>query len=106
MRNGLDKRIDEGVLQWFGHVERMERDRIAKGVYVGEYADSHSLGRPWKRKTHTRKECLKKRRLNARQARRRFQDKSEWWGFVRGECMGHNPGEEPLTLMRFIYFIY
>ena len=30
VRKGLDERIDEGVLGWFGHVERMERDRIAK----------------------------------------------------------------------------
>ena len=28
VRKGLDERIDEGVLQWFRHVERMERDRI------------------------------------------------------------------------------
>ena len=33
---GLDERIYEGVLRWFGHVERMERDRIPKRVYVGE----------------------------------------------------------------------
>ena len=26
----------DGVLQWFGHMERMENDRIAKRVYVGE----------------------------------------------------------------------
>ena len=25
---GVDKKIDEGVLQWFGHVERLERDKI------------------------------------------------------------------------------
>ena len=31
----LDERFKEGVLRWFGHVERMERDRIAKEVYVG-----------------------------------------------------------------------
>ena len=31
---GVDERIDEGVLRWFGHVERMENDRIAKRVYV------------------------------------------------------------------------
>ena len=24
MTKGVDERIDEGVLQWFGHVERME----------------------------------------------------------------------------------
>ena len=34
MRKGLDEMIDEGVLQWFCYVERMERDRIAERVYV------------------------------------------------------------------------
>ena len=32
VRKGQDERIDEGVLSWFGHVERMERNRIAKKV--------------------------------------------------------------------------
>ena len=32
----VDERIGEGVLQWYGHVERMERDRIAKRVYEEE----------------------------------------------------------------------
>ena len=45
----IDERIDEGVLQWFGHVERMEKDRIAKRVYLGEFAGSSSVGRPRKR---------------------------------------------------------
>ena len=31
---GVDERIDEGVLWWFRHVERMERDRITKRIYV------------------------------------------------------------------------
>ena len=35
VRKGLDERIDESVLQWFSHVERIERDRIIKRVYVG-----------------------------------------------------------------------
>ena len=42
----VDEKIDEGVLRWFGHVERMESDRIAKRVYVGECAGSCSVGRP------------------------------------------------------------
>ena len=29
-----DKRIYEGVLQWYCHVERMENDMIAKRVYM------------------------------------------------------------------------
>ena len=35
VKKGLDEKIDEAVLWWFGHVERMERDRIDKRVYVG-----------------------------------------------------------------------
>ena len=46
VKKGLDERIDEGVLRWFGHVERMERDIIAKRVYVEECAGSSSVGRP------------------------------------------------------------
>ena len=49
MRKGLDERIDEGVLRWFSHVERMEMDRIAKRVYVGECAGSRLVSRPRKR---------------------------------------------------------
>ena len=45
MRNGLDERIDEFVIWWFGHGERMDRDRIVKRVYVGECAGSRSVGR-------------------------------------------------------------
>ena len=33
VKKGLDERIDECVLRCFGHVERMERVRIAKRIY-------------------------------------------------------------------------
>ena len=49
MTKGIDERIDEGVLLWFGHVERMEKDRTAKKVCVGEYTGSCSMGKTWKR---------------------------------------------------------
>ena len=49
MTKRVDEKIDEGVLQWFGHVERMENDRIAKRVYVGECTGIRSVGRLWKR---------------------------------------------------------
>ena len=38
MTKGMEEKIDNIVLRCFGHVERMENDRIAKRVYVGECA--------------------------------------------------------------------
>ena len=55
VRKGVDKKINEGVLRWFSHVERMENDRIEKRVYVGVCAGSHSVGRPRKRWIDTMK---------------------------------------------------
>ena len=49
---GVDKRIDEGVLGCFTHVERNENNRIVKRVYVGECA--RWLWKRWK-------DCLKKK---------------------------------------------
>ena len=79
LKKGLDERIDEGMLWWFGHVERMKRDRITKRVYVGECAGSRSVGRPQKRWIDTVKDCLS---LDVRQARRIVQDNCECLGFV------------------------
>ena len=68
-----DERIDEGILQWFSHVERMENDKIAERVFAGECAGSHSLQKRW---IDTAKECLKKRGLDVREARRMVHDRS------------------------------
>ena len=95
MRKGLDERIDESFLWWFGHVERMKRARITKRIYIRKYAGSRSVGKPWKRWIDTLKECLKKRGLDVRQTRKMVQDKSEWWGFVRGNAWGIAQGMNP-----------
>ena len=83
---GVDERIDEGVLWWLSHVERKEKDMIAKRVYVGVCAIIHSFGKPRKRCIDTLKDCLRERGLDVRQARRMVQDQSEWWRFVRGSA--------------------
>ena len=95
VKKGLDETFDEGILRWFGHVERKERNRIAKRVYVGECVDSLSVGRPWKRWTDTVKECLNKRGLDVWQGRRIVQDSSEWQGFVNRNAWGIGRGMNP-----------
>ena len=63
---GVDEKIDEWVLRWFGHVERMENDRIVKRIYVGDCAGSYLVGRPRKRWIDTMKDYLKNRGLDVR----------------------------------------
>ena len=76
MMKGVDERTDLGVLWSFGHLERMKNDRFAKRVYVGESAGSFSVGRP-QVLIDTMKDCLRKRGLDVRGARKMFQDRSE-----------------------------
>ena len=71
------ERIDEGVVQWFSHLEVVEIDRIAKMTYVGECGFSHSVGRLWKGWVDIVKDCLKKRGLDVRQASRMVHDRTE-----------------------------
>ena len=68
---GVAEKIDEGVLRWFGHVERMKNDMIDKSFYVGECA-----GRPRKKWIDTVKDCFKKRALDVWQAWRIVHNKS------------------------------
>ena len=42
---GVNKRINEDLVWWYRYVERIEKDRIAKRVCVGEFAGIHSVGR-------------------------------------------------------------
>ena len=62
-------------------MEKMENDRIAKRVYVGE-----CVGRLQKRWTDTVKDCVKKRGLDVSQAMRMVNDRSVWRGFMRGNA--------------------
>ena len=54
----------------------MENDWVVKMVYVRKCSGSHSAGRPRKRGINTMKNCLKKRDVDARQARIMEHDRS------------------------------
>ena len=82
----MDKKIDEGVHQCFGHVERMENNRIDKRVYVGECAGSCSVGRTRKKWNGTMKDCLKQKVLDSGK-----QGELCMIGVCEGECIGTQP---------------
>ena len=73
----------------------MENNRVARRVYVGECADSSSAGRPRKRWIDIVKDCLKKRGLDVKQARKLVHERSVGWGFVRGNAWGVALGKNP-----------
>ena len=83
---GVNDKTDEGVLRLFGLVERIESDRSARRVYVGECTGSRSVGRPQKRWILSVKESLKKRSVDVRQVERMVHDRSVWRRFVRGNA--------------------
>ena len=56
----MDERIDESVFQWFGHIEKMGNNRIAKRVYLREFVDIHLVGHSWKRWIDCKKKKKKK----------------------------------------------
>ena len=64
--------IDEGILRWFGHVERMKNDKIVKRVHAGECAVSRSVGRTRKRWTDTMKELLEEKRFGCQSSRENY----------------------------------
>ena len=69
VKKWLYERIDEGILRWFGPVEKMERDRTAKRVYVEECAGSHSVGSLWKRGIDTVIEMFQEKRFGCQVSR-------------------------------------
>ena len=70
VKKGVDERNDRGMIQWYDHVMRIEKDKIAKRVYVRLYAGSRSVHWLQKRWIGTVKKCLKKRDLDFKKKRR------------------------------------
>ena len=45
---GVDERMDQGELRWFGHEKRMGEERLAKKVYESDVRGVKSRGSPRK----------------------------------------------------------
>ena len=73
----------------------MKNDRIDKRVYIWECAGGRSVGKSRKSWFDTLKDCLRKRGLNVRQARRMVHDRSVRRQFCRGNAWGVVRGMKP-----------
>src|SRR5678816_1591708 len=79
VKKGVNERINESTLRWFGHVERMNDSRLVKRMYNGECVGNRPAGRP-KKWIESVKECLKERNESLAEARIKVHNRNEWWG--------------------------
>ena len=81
---GVIERINESILRWFGHMERMDENRLVKKMYRGECVGDRTVGRPKLRWIDSVKKCLKVRNVSLPEARRMVHNREEWLDFCGG----------------------
>merc|ERR1712002_540859 len=81
---GVSERMDQGVLRWFGHVERMGNDRLVKRVYDSEVRGVRRRGRPRKSWMNGVNETLGRKGFNIQEAKDSVQDRNGWRSICQG----------------------
>src|SRR5678816_1261878 len=76
VKKGVNERINESMLRWFGHMERMNDSRLVKRMYSGECVGSRPAGRPKRKWIESVNECLKERNVSLAEARVRVHNRS------------------------------
>ena len=77
VRKELADRVDENVLRWFGHVERMDDERLLKKVVNARVDGRGARGRPrfvWRNGV----EKALNGRMSIREAKERARNRNEW----------------------------
>ena len=77
LQRSLSGRGEAAVLRWFGHVERMEGERLVKKIYRAEVEGNRRRGRPRRRRMDGVKGCLSERGLSIPEAKECVKDRRE-----------------------------
>ena len=80
----MSKRGEAAVLRWFGHVERMEGQRLVKKIYRAEVEGNRRRGRPRRRWMDGVNGCLSESGLSIPEAKECVKDRREWRRVVGG----------------------
>ena len=78
VRRELAARVDMNVLRWFGHVERMDNERLLKKVMNAKVDGRSDRGRPRFGWMDGVKRALNDRRMDIGEARERARNRNEW----------------------------
>ena len=82
VRKELASRVDGNVLRWFGHVERMDNERLLKRVLNAGVEGRNVRGRPRFGWMEGVRKALSERNLDVREARERARNRNEWRAIV------------------------
>ena len=74
----LSERMDRRVLSWYGHIERMDDDRLTKRIYK-----ANARGRPKMAWMDGVKRAVEKKGVNVDRAKELACDRSEWRAFAK-----------------------
>ena len=74
----LSDRLDQRVLGWFGHMERMDEERQTKKVWRAGVSGVRPRGRPRTRWMNGVKRALGARGLSVEQGRESATDRDRW----------------------------
>ena len=74
----IKTKIERNQLRWFGHVNRMNDNRIARSVYNAKTQGKRPRGRPRRKWEEDIKEALKKRNLSFLEGSRKCQNRKDW----------------------------
>ena len=78
VRRELAARVDMNVLRWFGHVEKMDNERLLKKVINAKVDGRSARGRPRFGWMDEVKRALNDRRMDVREASEHTRDRNEW----------------------------
>ena len=78
VRRELAARVDVNVSRWFGHVERMDNERLLKKVMNAKVDGRSARGRPRFGWMDGVKRALNDRRMDIREASERARNRNEW----------------------------
>ena len=78
VRRELAARVDMNVLRWFGHVERMDNERLLKKIMNAKVDGRSARGRPRFGWMDGVKRTLNDRRMDIREASERARNRNEW----------------------------
>ena len=80
----MSDRVEQSGLRWYGHVKRMNEERLVKRVWTAEARGKRPRGRPEKRWMDGVKKALDARGLTVEQGREKVGDRDGWRVVVNG----------------------